>query len=66
MAKLFQNQITSIIDKIIEVRKKRKAALAESEISDEGGESGKEGFVYVDGKAGYRREGRVSFGQRRK
>lgn len=60
---LYHLTIGGIIDKIIEDRKKHGTALAEGDGSDDEGECGKEGFVYVDGKAGYRRDGRVSFGQ---
>ena len=63
---LYHLTIGKIIDKIIEDRKKRKEALVEDDPPAEDGECGKEGFVYVDGQTGYRRDGRVSFGQRNK
>lgn len=60
---LYHLTIGRIIDKIIEGRKKRRSASIEVDTLAEDAERGKEGFVYVDGKAGYRRDGRVSFGQ---
>ena len=63
---LYHLTIGKIIDKIIEDRKKRSESEAEQDISDEDAECGKEDFVYVGGKTGYRRVGRVSFGQKSK
>ena len=59
--------IGRIIDKIISDRKNKdyKDKIASEDVSDaDDSKCGKEDFVYVDGKAGYKREGRVSFGQR--
>lgn len=61
--------IGKIIDKIIEDRKKKREEKQNvEEFEDETCPAGcgKEGFVYVDGKTGYRRDGRVSFGSRSK
>ena len=63
---LYHLTIGKIIDKIIEDRKKRKQSAAGEDIPGEDGECGKEGFVYVGEQTGYRRDGRVSFGQRSK
>lgn len=63
---LYHLTIGKIIDKIIEGRKKRKESLADEKTQAEDAECGKEDFVYVGGKTGYRRVGRVSFGQRSK
>ncbi len=66
---LYHLTLGKIIDKIIEDSKKKKE---KKQSADEGenehcvADLGKEGFVYVDGKTGYRREGRVSFGSRGK
>ena len=62
---LYHLTIGKIIDKIIEGIKKRKQSVSE-DIPAEDGECGREDFVYVGGKTGYRRDGRVSFGQRSK
>lgn len=66
---LYHLTIGKIIDKIIEGSKKKRE---EKQSADEGenepcvADLGKEGFVYVDGKTGYRRQGRISFGSRGK
>ena len=64
---LYHLTIGSIIDKIKSDIKNKdhedKSACRER--SDDGAaECGKEDFVYVNGKVGYRKEGRVSFGPR--
>ena len=64
---LYHLTIGRIIDKIIEERKKEQQ---KEECDEQAGsdscdlEGGKEGFVYVGEKNGYRRDGRVSFGRR--
>ena len=64
---LYHLTIGKIIDKIIEDRKEKREEKQNAEESEDEPcpvGCGKEGFVYVDGKTGYKREGRVSFGQR--
>ncbi len=66
---LYHLTIGKIIDKIIEDSKKKKEEKQSADESEDmpcDAECGKEGFVYVDGKTGYRRDGRVSFGSRGK
>lgn len=65
---LYRLTIGRILGKIIEevrraAQKKRQAAIAEEDknIPDEDS-GGKEEFVYVDGKIGYRKQGRINFG----
>ncbi len=64
---LYHLTIGKIIDKIIEDSKKKKEEKQSADESEDKPcdvKCGKEGFVYVDGKTGYRRDGRVSFGPR--
>lgn len=64
---LYHLTIGAIIDKIINDRKNKgleDKRESEQDLDTDVSERGKEDFVYVDGKAGYRREGRVSFGSR--
>ncbi len=66
---LYHLTIGKIIDKIIEDRKEKREEKQNAEESEDEPcpvGCGKEGFVYVDGKTGYRRDGRVSFGSRSK
>ena len=64
---LFHLTIGNFIGKIKEGRARKKARaqidLVEEEVLDNGG---KEEFVYVDGRNGYKRDGRISFGRVRK
>lgn len=61
---LFHLTIGKFIGKIKDRRARKKARaeidLVEKEAPDSGG---KEEFVYVDGKNGYKRDGRISFGR---
>jgi hypothetical protein len=66
---LYRLTIGRILGKIKESMTLRKSAAksAEAEASPKGSESGgEEEFVYVDGKNGYRKSGRISFNTNRK